>query len=163
MWDKWNNFYWCQFEIHKYLEKNVQFMQNAINNKVLYYHWYKISSLLTYAVIEKADFLITKIGQIVIMFFFLHTFSNKWKVGICIYVHIYNYQMNYYEVLINWSNNYGALFDYHVYFYKKNRNSKTFQKLALMVFYTRLLSNFCDHTKFSRTFLQPFLHWLTDT
>ena len=44
-------------------------MQNVINNKLLHYHRYKVSSLLTYVIIEKADFLITKIGQHVIRFY----------------------------------------------------------------------------------------------
>ena len=58
--------------------------------------------------------------------------------------------MNYYEILINWSNNYGALFHYHVYFYKKIEildeileiEIEILEKFDLMFFYIRLLSNF---------------------
>ena len=30
--------------------------------------------------------------------------------------HFLDYQMNYYEVLINWNKDYGALLDYHIYY-----------------------------------------------
>ena len=48
--------------------KNVQFMQRKVDKKLLNYHWYIILSLLTYAIVKKVDFLMSKIRQHVIRF-----------------------------------------------------------------------------------------------
>lgn len=49
--------------------KNVQFMQRKVDKKLLNYHWYIILSLLTYAIVEKVNFLVTKVLQLVTGFY----------------------------------------------------------------------------------------------